>query len=157
MAMFDAGQKKKRNKYAVEVELEDGKVQTLFVFVAPATRVIDMLNDERMFIPFETTDGTIIIYKKNAIRRLTELFAAERTATRDPYDIIDVPAKASDKEVHEAYRRAIASVHPDHIQALGLPTEFLELATRRAMAINDAYDRIKREREAAPPEQPPFN
>jgi DnaJ like chaperone protein len=155
--MFDPGQKKARNKYAVEVELEDGKVQTLFVFVAPATRVIDMLNDERMFIPFETTEGTIIIYKKNAIRRLTELFAAERTATRDPYDIIDVSAKATDKELHEAYRRAIAAVHPDHIQSLGLPAEFLELATKRAMAINDAYDRIKRERGMAPTEQPPFN
>jgi hypothetical protein len=155
--MFDAGQKKARNKYAVEVELEDGKVQTLFVFVAPATRVIDMLNDDRMFIPFETTDSTIIIYKKNAIKRLTELFAAERTATRDPYDIIDVSAKASDKDVHEAYRRAIASVHPDHIQALGLPQEFIELATKRAMAINDAYDRIKRERGVAPVVQQPFN
>jgi len=155
--MFDAGQKKARNKYAVEVELEDGKVQTLFVFVAPATRVIDMLNDDRMFIPFETTDSTIVIYKKNAIKRLTELFAAERTATRDPYDIIDVSAKASDRDVHEAYRRAIASVHPDHIQALGLPQEFIELATKRAMAVNDAYDRIKRERGVAPVVQQPFN
>jgi hypothetical protein len=155
--MFDPGQKKARNKYAVEVELEDGKVQTLFVFVAPATRVIDVLNDERMFIPFETTDGTIIIYKKNAIKRLTELFAAERAATRDPYDIIDVSAKATDKEVHEAYRRAITSVHPDHIQSLGLPREFIELATRRAMAVNDAYDRIKRERGMTAVEQPPFN
>jgi hypothetical protein len=105
-----------------------------------------MLNDERMFIPFETTDGTIVIYKKNAIKRLTELFAAERSATRDPYDIIDVSAKATDKELHEAYRRAIASVHPDHIQSLGLPQEFIELATRRAMAVNDAYDRIRKER-----------
>ena len=155
--MFDSGLKKARNKYAVEVELDDGKVQTLFVFVAPGTRVIDMLNDERAFIPFETTDSTIVIYKKSGIRRLTELFAAERGATRDPYDIIDVSAKASDKEVHEAYRRAIASVHPDHIQSLGLPQEFIELATRRAMAINDAYDRIKQERGVTVVEQPPFN
>ncbi len=155
--MFSPGQKKARNKYAVEVELDDGKVQTLFVFVAPDMRVIDMLNDERMFIPFETNDGTIVIYKKHAIKRLTELFAAERTATKDPYDIIDVSAKASDKEVHEAYRRAIASVHPDHIQALGLPQDFIELATRRAMAVNDAYDRIKRERNLPAVEQPPFN
>jgi len=155
--MFDPGQKKARNKYAVEVEFDDGKVQTMFVFVAPGARVIDVLNDERLFMPFETTDGVIIIYQKNAIRRLTELFAAERAATRDPYDIIDVSAKATDKEVHEAYRRAIASVHPDHIQALGLPNEFVELATRRAMAVNDAYDRIKQERGAAMAEQPPFN
>jgi DnaJ like chaperone protein len=155
--MFDSGLKKARNKYAVEVELDDGKVQTLFVFVAPASRVIDMLNDERSFIPFETSDGTIVIYKKSAIRRLSELFAAERSATRDPYDIIDVSAKATDKELHDAYRRAIAAVHPDHIQSLGLPEEFIELATRRAMAINDAYDRIKRERGLATGVQAPFN
>jgi hypothetical protein len=155
--MFDSGQKKARNKYAVEVELDDGKVHTLFVFVAPGSRVIDVLNDERAFIPFETIDGDIVIYKKSALRRLTELFAAERTATRDPYDIIDVSAKATDKEVHEAYRRAIASVHPDHIQSLGLPPEFIELATRRAMAINDAYDRIRAERGVPKVVQPPFN
>jgi hypothetical protein len=145
--MFEgSGLKKARNKYAVEVELDDGKVQTLFVFVAPSNRVIDMLNDDRSFIPFETSDGSIIIYKKSAIRRLSELFAAERSATRDPYDIIDVSAKASDKEIHDAYRRAIMSVHPDHVQSLGLPQEFLELATKRAMAINEAYDKIKAQR-----------
>ncbi len=155
--MFDSGQKKARNKYAVEVELEDGKIWTVFVFVAPGIRVIDVLNDERAFIPFETTESTIVIYKKTAIRRVTELFAAERAATRDPYDIIDVSAMASDKELHEAYRRAIASVHPDHIQSLGLPQEFIELATKRAMAINDAYDRIKRERGGEPAVQQPFN
>ena len=48
--------------------------------------------------------------------------------------------------MHQAYRKALASVHPDHIQALGLPEEFVEFATKRAMAINDAYDKIKRER-----------
>jgi len=145
--MFESsGLRKARNKYAVEVELDDGRVQILFIFVSPGARVIDMLNDERDFIPFETSDGSIIIYKKGALRRLSPLFAAERMASRDPYDIIDVSHKASDQEIHEAYRKAVSSVHPDHIQALGLPEEFVALATRRAMAINDAYDRIKRER-----------
>jgi hypothetical protein len=144
--MFDSGPRKARNKYAVEVELDDGRVQILFVFVTPAARVIDMLNDDRQFLPFETSDGAIIIYKKNAIRRLSPLFAAERMASKDPYDVIDVSHKASDQEIHQAYRKALASVHPDHIQALGLPEEFVEFATKRAMAINDAYDKIKRER-----------
>jgi DnaJ like chaperone protein len=147
--MFDSGPRKVRNKYAVEVELDDGRVQILFVFVTPAGRVIDMLNDERQFIPFETSDGAIIIYRKTAIRRLSPLFAAERMASKDPYDIIDVSHKASDQEVHQAYRKALASVHPDHIQALGLPEEFIEFATKRAMSINDAYDKIKRERGSA--------
>ena len=145
--MFDSGPRKARNKYAVEVELDDGRVQILFVFVTPAARVIDVLNDERQFIPFETNDGAILIYRKSAIRRLSPLFAAERMASKDPYDIIDVSHKASDQEVHQAYRKALASVHPDHIQALGLPEEFVEFATKRAMAINDAYDKIKRERD----------
>jgi len=144
--MFDSGMKKARNKYAVEVELDDGNVRVLFVFVTPAARVIDMLNDDRKFLPFETSDGDIIIYKKESIRRLSPLFAAERMASKDPYDIIDVSHKATDQEIHEAYRKAVASVHPDHIQALGLPEEFVDLANRRAMAINDAYDKIKRER-----------
>jgi DnaJ like chaperone protein len=146
--MFDSGPKKARNKYAVEVELDDGRVQILFVFVTPASRVIDMLNDERQFLPFETSEGAIVIYRKTAIRRLSPLFAAERMASKDPYDIIDVSHKASDQDVHQAYRKALASVHPDHIQALGLPEEFVAFATKRAMAINDAYDRIKRERGA---------
>jgi hypothetical protein len=144
--MFDSSLRKARNKYAVEVELDDGRVLSLFVFVTPAARVVDMLNDERQFLPFETSNGSVVIYNKRAIRRLSPLFAAERMASKDPYDIIDVSHKASDQEIHDAYRKAVASVHPDHIQALGLPEEFLELATRRAMAINDAYDRIKRER-----------
>jgi DnaJ like chaperone protein len=105
-----------------------------------------MLNDERQFLPFETSDGAIVIYQKTAIRRLSPLFAAERMASKDPYDVIDVSHKATDQEIHEAYRKGIASVHPDHIQALGLPEEFIELATRRAAAINDAYDKIRRER-----------
>src|SRR3982751_1126703 len=147
--MFDSGPRKARNKYAVEVELDDGRVQILFVFVTPAARVIDMLNDDRQFIPFETSDGAIIIYRKTSIRRVSPLFAAERMASKDPYDIIDVSHKASDQEVHQAYRKALASVHPDHIQALGLPEEFIEFATKRAMSINDAYDKIKRERGSA--------
>ena len=145
--MFESsGLRKARNKYAVEDELDDGRVQILFIFVSPGARVVDMLNDERDFMPFETSDGSIIIYKKSALRRLSPLFAAERMASRDPYDIIDISHKATDQEVHEAYRKAVASVHPDHILALGLPEEFVALATKRAMAINDAYDRIKRER-----------
>src|SRR5882672_1174029 len=144
--MFDSSLRKARNKYAVEVELDDGRVLILFVFVTPAARVVDMLNDERQFMPFETNDGSVVIYRKSAIRRLSPLFAAERMASKDPYDIIDVSHKASDQEIHEAYRKAVGSVHPDHVQALGLPEEFIELATKRAMAINDAYDKIKRER-----------
>jgi hypothetical protein len=148
--MFEtSGPKKTRNKFAVEVELDDGNSQILFMFVSPGNRVIDMLNDDRAFLPFETGDGSIAIYKKTAIRRLSPMFAAEKITSNDPYDILGVTREVGDAELHAVYRRAVASVHPDHIQSLGLPEEFIHLATRRAMAINAAYDKIKRERNGA--------
>jgi DnaJ-domain-containing protein 1 len=146
----NSGLKKTRNKFAVEVQLDDGKIEILFIFVTPGNRVIDVLNDERDFIPFETASGKIMIYQKTAIRSINPLFAADKISSRDPYDILDVSHKASDEEIHQAYRRAVAAVHPDHVQSLGLPEEFLELATKRSAAINDAFDKIKRERGEAP-------
>jgi DnaJ-domain-containing protein 1 len=113
-----------------------------------------MLNDDRAFLPFETGDGSIAIYRKTAIRRLSPMFAAEKMTSQDPYEILDVTRESSDAEIHAAYRRAVASVHPDHIQSLGLPEEFVHLATRRAAAINIAYDKIKRERNGAMAKEP---
>jgi DnaJ like chaperone protein len=67
---------------------------------------------------------------------------------RDPYDLLGLSMAASDTEVQEAYHRAITAVHPDRVHTLGLPADFLELATRRAAAINNAYRRIKAIRKA---------
>lgn len=144
--MFEAGNKKPRNKMAVEIELDGQPSQTMFSFVAPGTRIVDMLNDERAFLPFETGDGSIVILKKSSIRRVTPLESGAKRASRDPYDVLGVTPMATDSELHEAYRKAIASVHPDHIQSLNLPGEFMELATTRAMLVNDCYAKIKRER-----------
>ena len=55
------------------------------------------------------------------------------------------------------HRRAFVRSGALALLALGLPPEFVELATRRAMAINDAYDRIRQERGRADLVQPPFN
>ncbi len=144
--MFESGHRKPRNKLAVEIELDGQPSQTLFSFVAPGTRLVDMLNDDRAFLPFETADGSIVIIKKSSIRRVTPLESGVRRASRDPYELLGITPMATDDQLHEAYRKSIASVHPDHIQSLGLPSEFLELATVRAALINESYAKIKRER-----------
>ena len=41
-----------------------------------------------------------------------------------------------------------ASVHPDRVHSLGLPADFLEMATRKAAQLNDAYRKIKAVRKA---------
>ncbi|HEX6119824.1 MAG TPA: DnaJ domain-containing protein, partial [Dongiaceae bacterium] len=74
--------------------------------------------------------------------------AARHIDHKDPYDVLGVPLTASDAEVQDAYHRAVAAVHPDRVHSLGLPGDFLEMATRRAAQINDAYRKIKAVRKA---------
>lgn len=64
----------------------------------------------------------------------------------DPYVILDVPHDASDDELKSAYRKLIRENHPDRLIAEGLPEEFIELANEKMAAINDAYERVERQR-----------
>ena len=65
-------------------------------------------------------------------------------SSEDPYQLLGVPPRASDDEVEQAYRRRMSEYHPDRVA--NAAKEIRELADRRARAINQAYDRIKRER-----------
>jgi DnaJ like chaperone protein len=64
----------------------------------------------------------------------------------DPYTILGVAHDASDAEVKSAWRRQINENHPDRAIAQGLPQEFVDLANEKLAAINDAYDRIAKQR-----------
>lgn len=64
----------------------------------------------------------------------------------DPYLILGVGRDASDDEIRRVYRRLVAENHPDRAVARGLPEEFVRIATDKLARINDAYDRIGRER-----------
>jgi DnaJ-domain-containing protein 1 len=139
--------KKQRRKIAVSLDAGDGE-ELVYMFVFPTERVIDTLNDERDFLPFERPDGSLTIVAKKIIRRLTPVDMGRRVDQNDPYDLLGVTLTASDAEVHAAYHRAIASVHPDRVRSLDLPGDFLEIATRRAAQINDAYRKIKAVRKA---------
>lgn len=66
--------------------------------------------------------------------------------TADPYFLLGVTRDATDEGVKAAYRRLVRENHPDQLIAQGMPSEFVEIATARMARINDAYDRIARER-----------
>ncbi len=63
-----------------------------------------------------------------------------------PYEVLGVSANASDEEVRRAHRKLVREYHPDTLQAKGLPEDFLEFATEKMAAINDAWSHIKKER-----------
>ena len=64
----------------------------------------------------------------------------------DPYQIIGVPHDIDDDELKSRYRALIREHHPDRLIAQGMPPEFIEVANDKLAAINDAYDRIAKQR-----------
>jgi DnaJ like chaperone protein len=64
----------------------------------------------------------------------------------DPYVILGVDRAANDQEIKKAYRQLIRENHPDRAMAKGLPQEFIDLANDKLAAINDAYDRVAKQR-----------
>ncbi len=64
----------------------------------------------------------------------------------DPYTILGVSREISDAELKAAYRKLVREHHPDTLMAQGLPQEFVDVANQKVAAINDAYDRVAKER-----------
>jgi hypothetical protein len=60
--------------------------------------------------------------------------------TDDPHVILGVRPGATAEEIREAYRVAALKYHPDKVTHLG--KEFQELAHRRFLAIQEAYERL---------------
>src|SRR5262245_32184166 len=96
--------KRQRRKIAVNLDAGDGE-ELVYMFVYPTERVIDTLNDDRDFLPFERPDGSLTIVAKKIIRRLSPIEMGRQVDTRDPYDLLGIAMTASDDQVHQAYHR----------------------------------------------------
>ncbi len=64
----------------------------------------------------------------------------------DPYQILGLAHDVDDADLKAAWRRLARENHPDSLLAQGLPPEFIAVAEEKIKAINDAYERICRER-----------
>ena len=83
----------------------------------------------------------------NEFESLNNIFEAkiskDKTSKNRSYKILGLSKNASLEEVSNQYRKLIKEYHPDKLQGMGLPKEFIELANQKLSAINKAYTEIK--------------
>jgi DnaJ like chaperone protein len=68
----------------------------------------------------------------------------------EPCVILGIDPLATDEQIREAWLRQVRANHPDRLIAQGLPEEAIAMANRKLALINDAYDRLRRERGLVP-------
>ncbi len=69
-------------------------------------------------------------------------------ATSDrAYATLGISPDADDEEVKRAYRELVQEHHTDRIVSEGMPEEFVEYATNRFQEIQDAWQKIRAERD----------
>lgn len=64
-------------------------------------------------------------------------------APPDAYDVLGVDPGTPIGEIRAAWRLAVRESHPDQMMARGVPEEAVNLATRKLIAINKAWEEIQ--------------
>ncbi|WP_421722829.1 TerB family tellurite resistance protein [Bauldia sp.] len=103
-------------------------------------------------------DGAVHAAELAYLERVSEIFGIsedcfDRISARhvvpeegDPYRILGVERSLTVTEIAAQYRVLAAENHPDRLLGRGVPPEAVALAHERMAAINQAWERIKRER-----------
>lgn len=94
-------------------------------------------------LAFLSRVAEIFGFAPNEFRRIR---ATHFPDAADPYVILGVAYEASEDEVKRTYRRLVRENHPDSLIARGVPEEFINLATAKLAAINNAYAQVLDER-----------
>lgn len=67
-----------------------------------------------------------------------------KPASNTAYRVLEIEQGATDEEVKKAYRRMVMKHHPDKVLDLG--EEFQKAAAEKFRKVQDAYERIRRDR-----------
>lgn len=77
--------------------------------------------------------------------------SATSLTTLEAYETLEVHPDCTDEELNEAYHRKVNYWHPDKFHSTDIPAEMKDLATRKLARVNEAYQRVQKERQAAQP------
>jgi len=103
-------------------------------------------------------DGKVAAAEAEYLARVADIFglssarferaraAALGQVECEPCIVLGIDPLATDEQIREAWLRQVRAHHPDRLMAQGLPEEAIKVANRKLALINDAYDRLRRER-----------
>jgi hypothetical protein len=177
-----AGGARRKMEVAVTMSLAHDEIFSGAVFLDADERLIDLLNDDRAFIPVRRDDGaTVIVAKSNIVSIVERNIAADAGGrdeapgaehaqhdsaerekseperprrTFDPYKVLRIAPDATIEEVRRAYKTRIKAVHPDTLSGLELDDDIQKAAMTAAQRVNFAYNKILTDRRATTDESP---
>ena len=103
-------------------------------------------------------DGQIDAAEADYLAKVARLFGLESSRFErakaaalgvvecEPCVVLGIDPLATDEQIREAWLRQVRANHPDRLMAQGLPEEAIAVANRKLALINDAYDRLRRQR-----------
>ncbi len=107
-------------------------------------------------------DGKIDVAEADYLAKVASIFglpssrferakaAALGAVECEPCVVLGIDPLATDEQIREAWLRQVRANHPDRLMAQGLPEEAIAVANRKLALINDAYDRLRRQRGLVP-------
>jgi hypothetical protein len=138
-------------KFRTSLTMTSGELLEGFLFVPRNERVVDMMNDDRSFVPFEMLDGSVVIIAKAAIARVTD-FSEQKapevdpSAAESPHRVLGVLPSATEDEIRQAYLALVRRYHPDQWNGVQVPEGLMSLARERLTLINAAYQKLSAKR-----------
>ena len=116
-----------------------------------------LLSFMNLLFQIAAADGTFHPAEETTLRRIKEIFRISDEQYNSIkggyfndletyYKILNSTSKSSPQEIKSNYKKLVKDFHPDTIVSKGLPEEFTEFATKRFREIQEAYEKIRKER-----------
>lgn len=136
-----------KQRILVEVQLTTGVSLFGYMYAGRGTRVSDVLNDQRAFLPFENVDGKTTLHAKTSILQVFEICnVSHYMSQNDPYFLLGVRRSDEMGAIQQVFHQQISVCHPDHFLHRNPPPALMKVLAEISQRLNTAYQAIKSER-----------